>query len=58
MGKNPNDNENTLPYEQIDAGHMRAEAEKHGSTDPKQHRRHEAEIAALDHKEGKEKGGR
>jgi hypothetical protein len=58
MSKNPNDTENTIPYEQIDPAHLRREAEKHGSTDPAKHAKHERELAELDHGQGHEKGGR
>lgn len=45
---NPNDKENTCPYEQINPHQMRREAEKHGSLGPNEqisagHMRREAE---------------
>jgi hypothetical protein len=58
MSKNPNDKENTIPYEQIDAGHMRRDAEHKGSTDPEKHAKHESELHKLDKGEGAIKGGR
>jgi len=58
MSKNPNDKENTVPYEQIDAGQMRREAVKHGSTNPEAHAKHERELHQLDKGEGAIKGGR
>lgn len=58
MSKNPNDSENTIPYEQINAGSMRKEAESKGSVDPAMHSKHEAEIAKMDRGQGSEKGGR
>lgn len=58
MSKNPNDKENTIPYEQISPNQLRSEAVKHGSVDPEKHAKHEAEIAKLDRGMGHEKGGR
>lgn len=58
MSKNPNDAENTVPYEQINPSRLRSEAEKHGNTDMEKHAKHEAEIAKLDRGQGHEKGGR
>lgn len=34
MSKNPNDNENTIPYNQIDPGEMREDAEECGNSGP------------------------
>lgn len=58
MSKNPNDVENTIPYEQINPGELRREAEKHGSVDPEKHSAHERELAKLDRGQGHKKGGR
>jgi hypothetical protein len=55
---NPNNEENTIPYEQINPSRMREEAERHGSTDPRMHKQHERQIAELDKGEGAIKGGR
>jgi len=58
VSKNPNDKSNTPPYKQIDAVQLRKEAEKHGTSDPELHAKHERELAALDKAMRKQHHGR